>query len=128
MTDPDTSHRCISSVQNQYSSTDCYLYGGIVFRLKSFSLGIIPRERLTGVAVQRPSNVGEGVTRGAQLKGRGDGVGNDGLQEASRAPLSSVMRRRENEGSLINAKCTIRVCYGPPQSTIYGVFFELPGG
>lgn len=66
----DRSHRCISSVQNQYSSTDCYLYGGIVFRLKSFSLDIILRERLAGVAVQRPSNVGKGY-KGAQLKGRG---------------------------------------------------------
>jgi len=46
MRDLDTSHRCISFVQNQYSSTDCYLYGGIVFRLKSFSLGIILREWL----------------------------------------------------------------------------------
>lgn len=76
------------------------------------------------MAIQKPSNVGRG--QGGIVKRRG--VGNDGLQEASRASLSSVMQRRENEGSLINAKCTIRVCYGPPQSTIYGVFFELPGG
>lgn len=50
-------------------------------------------------------------TQGGTTK-RERGVGNDGLQETSRAPLSSVMRKLENEGSLINAKCTIRVCYG----------------
>jgi len=73
MTDLDTSHRCILSVQNQYSSTDCYLYGSIVFRLKSFSLGIILGERLMGVAVQRLSNVGK------ERKGGGDTVKRAGM-------------------------------------------------
>lgn len=36
-------------------------------------------------------------------------------------------RGRGTRSSLINAKCTIRVCYGPRNPLFTGVFFELAG-
>lgn len=71
----------------------------------------------------------EGTQGGTTKREPGDGVGNDGLQETSRVPLSSVMRKLENEGSLINAKCTIRVCYGlrNPLFTAFSLNFRDKG-
>lgn len=65
-------------------------------------------------------------TQGGTTK-RERGVGNDGLQETSQAPLSSVMRKHGERGLFDKCEMYHSSLLWSRQSTIYGVFFELPG-